>query len=222
MRTRLIVLDVDDTLYLECDYVRSGFRAVSDYVDQEFGFGGFYDHAWESFLAGRRGNIFDEVLTMLPDDRRPSVPDLVAVYRNHRPDITLCPDARAFLDEVAGDFHLGVVTDGPVASQRNKIEALGLDRWVTEFVVTGEHGPTWHKPSLLPFRHLEEAFGVHGAECVYIADNPHKDFVGPTELGWQAVRMVRPFGLHAEADDAESSRPDARVDGFGGMLDILH
>lgn len=223
MRTRLIVLDVDDTLYLERDYVHSGFRAVSDHVETQCGFDRFHELAWEAFLEGRRRTIFDEVLTEVPSgiEPRPSVPDLVSVYRHHVPDIELCPDAREFLDQMRGSAHLGVVTDGPAVSQRNKLDALGLSRWISAFVVTDEHGPDWHKPSVLPFRRLEEIFDVHGSDCVYIADNPHKDFIGPVALGWRTVRVARPLGLHVDAPDEAGSRPETRVEDFSGVADLL-
>jgi FMN phosphatase YigB (HAD superfamily) len=32
-----------------------------------------------------------------------------------------------------------------------------------------------------------------------VADNPAKDFAAPASLGWRAVRVVRPGGLHALA-----------------------
>ena len=35
------------------------------------------------------------------------------------------------------------------------------------------------------------------AECVYVADNPTKDFAAPRALGWHTVRIRRPGGLHA-------------------------
>lgn len=223
MKSQLIVLDVDDTLYLERDYVRSGFQAVSEYVEGEFGFSEFYDLAWTAFLEGRRRTIFDEVLNHFPPriEVEPSIADLVSVYRNHKPDIALCPDAKVFLNEAGEDYRLAVVTDGPAASQRNKVEALKLDRWVSEFVVTDEHGPAWPKPSLLPFQRLEEVFGAYGSNCVYIADNPNKDFVGPVELGWRTVRISRPLGLHCEAPDLENSRAEVKFNDLTGVLEVL-
>lgn len=35
---------------------------------------------------------------------------------------------------------------------------------------------------------------------VYVADNPGKDFIAPKELGWGAIRVRRPGGLHENVD----------------------
>lgn len=223
MKSGLIVLDIDDTLYLERDYVRSGFQAVSSYIKDKVGFGEFYNLAWGEFLAGRRGKTFDNVLAQLPSaiQSELSISDLVQIYRSHKPNIHLCSDASHFINASSQEYRLAVVTDGPANSQRNKIEALGLEERVSELVVTDEHGPLWPKPSHLPFRHLQESFGVSGDSCVYIADNPQKDFVGPTALGWHTIRILRPGGLHVDVPDLEDSTADIHVKDLNGLLDVI-
>ena len=86
--------------------------------------------------------------------------------------VTYRASAQAFIQAVSGHVHLAVVTDGPVISQRNKIEALGLEKWISKFVVTSERGAEWHKPAPLAFRHLQEQFRKNHDQCVYVADNP--------------------------------------------------
>ena len=60
-----VVFDIDDTLYLERDYVRSGFRAVGEHVARSTGVDGFSDLAFALFEQGLRGHIFDETLLRL-------------------------------------------------------------------------------------------------------------------------------------------------------------
>jgi len=57
----LYVLDIDDTLYLERDYVRSGFCAVGRWLAEHQNVEDFFERAWALFEAGARGNIFDTV-----------------------------------------------------------------------------------------------------------------------------------------------------------------
>lgn len=211
MSRQLVVLDIDDTLYLERDYARSGFYAVDEYLSR-LGVNGFGDAAWQAFLDGVRGRIFDVALEAV--GAQFPVGDLVAVYRQHRPDIQLLPDARDFLNAAVGRVDLAVVTDGPVASQRAKIEALGLSEWIGELVVTSERGSDWPKPSTRSFAYLQDLFGVRSEDCVYYGDNPAKDFLGPVALGWDAVRVRRPGGLHYLNDDGGGSL--RTIDGFDG------
>lgn len=215
MSRPLVVLDVDDTLYLERDYVRSGFAAVSTYVKQTYAVEGVFELAWEAFLSGKRGQIFDSIVEA--DERLcgpNTINELVRVYREHQPDIALLPDAERFIERQAGAAHLAVVTDGPAESQRRKVAALGLSHWVSEVVITSERGAGWAKPAVRSFEYLQGLFDATPRECVYFGDNPTKDFAGAKLIGWQTVRVRRPGGLHF---DAESQQDVDRV--VGGLDD---
>lgn len=206
MRTviaRTLVLDVDDTLYLEREYVRSGFAALEALVWSRWQVAGFAARAWQLFEQGARGDTFQRVLSAQgiqasPDD----LAWLVRCYREHSPQISLLEDARRCLDALPPLF-LAVLTDGPSPSQHAKIHALGLPRWARQLIVTADHGPDWGKPGLHGFRAIEAASGARGPDCVYIADNPLKDFAGPHQLGWQTIRMRRSGGLHAHVPSGD-------------------
>src|SRR3546814_13775930 len=86
----VVVLDLDDTLYLERDYVRSGFKAVEQWLALERAAAGFSDTCWRLFEGGHRGDIFDQGLLELGlDSHAELVAQLVTVYREHHPDIAL-------------------------------------------------------------------------------------------------------------------------------------
>jgi putative hydrolase of the HAD superfamily len=197
-----IVLDIDDTLYLERDYVRSGFTALDRWARHELGIDDFGDRAWAAFEAGTRHTIFDDVLVgcgRRADDA--VVTELVARYRTHRPEIELQPDAREALERWADDgVELAAITDGPLASQEAKTRALNLEQWIAPVIFTARLGPGRGKPHPAAFELAQESLGVDGKRCVYIADNPAKDFGGPKSLGWRTVRVRRPLSLHADAE----------------------
>ena len=125
---------------------------------------------------------------------------LVEVYRSHAPTIELLIDARDWLDGLAPHLALAVVTDGPLASQQAKAEALLLSRWADLIVFTETLGPGRGKPHPAAFEQLEREVGLHGDRCAYVADNPAKDFRAPKALGWRTLRVRHPQGEHARAD----------------------
>jgi putative hydrolase of the HAD superfamily len=220
-----VVFDLDDTVYLERDYVRSGFRAVGDWAAAELGVIGFSDRAWACFEAGARGTVFDEVLRACGVEPTPDgVAALVEVYRRHEPDIELLPDAAAVIEELSRRVALGVVTDGPIESQRAKARALTVDRWSQAAVFTAELGEGFGKPHPRAFEEVQRQVGAAGDQCVYVADNPVKDFAGPRTLGWATVRVRRAGSLHAAAASgtdvdlelAELRSLPARLDLSGG------
>jgi putative hydrolase of the HAD superfamily len=193
-----VVFDIDDTLYLERDYVRSGFEASGRFVAETLGVREFGETCWQLFLDGLRGNIFDRAgslsgLSLSAEH----VSRLVAVYRTHRPTISLLPDAAVAMDYVVSRSKCAVLTDGPVQSQSAKVRALGLDRFAAPVVLTGALGPNCGKPATVGFEMIQHQCEVSGASCVYVADNPIKDFLGPRQLGWRTVRVRRGEGLYA-------------------------
>jgi putative hydrolase of the HAD superfamily len=193
----VVAFDIDDTLYLERDYVRSGFAAAGEWAATHLGISDLPDRAWAAFVAGRRRTIFDDVLTRCGITPTPEViAALVETYRAHDPAIELLPDAKACLDAIESPLIAAVITDGPLVSQRTKTTALGLERWADPIVFTDELGPEWGKPSTRAFALVQEKVGAGTGSCVYVADNPAKDFSGPHELGWATVRVRRPMGLH--------------------------
>jgi putative hydrolase of the HAD superfamily len=199
----LVVFDLDDTLYLEAEFVRSGFTAVEVALNIE----GLAATAWLLHEGGVRSTVLAEALHRHGREPTPTeVARAVAIYRTHRPCIDLAPDADATLATLFEhpDVELALLTDGYAATQRNKIESLSLDRWFPRMVVTDELGPdrAYWKPHPEGFQQLQGE-DRSAAECVYVADNPQKDFDAPARLGWHTVRLRRRGGLwECEPDGA--------------------
>jgi putative hydrolase of the HAD superfamily len=192
-----VILDLDDTLFLERDYVISGLRAVGKLVQSRVGRAGFAQIAIGLFENGVRGDTFNRALAELGiRDDAALVGELVAAYRCHEPAITLEPDAARLVARLRGRY-VGVVTDGPLESQRAKARAVGAPGWTSLVICTAELGSGFAKPHPRAFAMHQTAAGRRGAECVYIADNPAKDFAGPKSLGWATVRLRRAQSLHA-------------------------
>ena len=216
MTLRCIVFDVDDTLYLERDYVRSGFAAVGAEARSRWGVDDFAERAWLLFESGARGDIFDRVLVESGISPSPeAITALVARYREHPPAIRLLDDARACLERLHGRLALACLTDGPLSCQRAKVVALGLERWLSPVILTAELGTGLGKPHPEGFRRIEAVTGESGATCAYVADNPLKDFAGPRLLGWRTVRIRRPGGLHAELASADDV--DEEIESLGEL-----
>lgn len=217
----VLVFDLDDTLYLERDYVRSGFAAVARWAESDLGMHGVDEVAWRMFLAGARGTTVGDAFAELGRPLRDTeLRRAIEVYRHHRPDISLCPDAVVLLRALVGNTRTGLITDGPAGSQRAKIAALGVADLIDEIIVTDEH-PGWAKPAPHAYAEIESRFAAAAAECTYVADNPAKDFVTPLARGWRTVRVARRDALHT--GQATPQGVDIVVDSLAdsGWLDKL-
>lgn len=219
MKRTVLVFDLDDTLYPEREFVLSGFAAVDQWLQRERGISGFGSAATQLFFAGRRGRIFDEVLEGLGiGDKVLLIPELVEIYRGHKPHLKMFSDAPWAFEQFQGHFKLGLITDGYAETQRNKVAALGIGGVFDHIVYTDDLGRQNWKPSPVAFRLTMERLGARGEECIYVGDNPAKDFLAPNRLGWLTVRVSREGGEYATLDAGVGATPDHKAKKVIGSL----
>ncbi len=221
-RIRVVVFDLDDTLYPERDYVLSGFAAVDRWLVAQCGVIGFYERAHALFSAGQRGRIFDEVLTQLGLPAAPArVAELVDVYRQHVPALRLFSDADAVLQQIAHGFQLALITDGYRVAQEKKIAALALTARIPFCVVTDALGREFWKPSPEPYRRVMAHYGGQAEGYVYVADNPRKDFIGARRLGWKTVRVRRPGCEHSEYEPTAEESANVEIPSLLNLIPLM-
>jgi putative hydrolase of the HAD superfamily len=220
---KAVVFDLDDTLYSEREYVRSGFRAVGAWAEDRLGLSEAIVRAelQALFDAEFRGDTFQWWLSEqgLPESL---LAEMVRIFRTHTPRIVLSPDAEQVLDELKPGYRLGLITEGRRENQQAKIRALGLERWFSAVVILGEEeGAEW-KPSRKPFDRMLGMLSVAGGEAVYVGDNPRKDFRGAREAGMATIRIRRPEGLHTRDEPVSpADAPDWEIDSLERLMDSL-
>lgn len=222
-----VVFDLDDTLYPEREYVRSGFAHVAAIAGRSESesrlLATWLDAAFE---AGIRGDTFDRLAFAFPQvARRLSVRDLVDAYRTHEPAIALSPGAESVLQLLlAHELRLGVLSDGPLASQAAKARRLRLERWFDPVLLTASLGQDAAKPSPKGFEAIAQSWGLDHARLAYVADNPQKDFVAPRRLGWLTVRLRQSgqlrFALEAPAREFQAELEVASLDDLPASLGL--
>jgi len=212
-RRCVLAFDMDDTLFAEEDYARSGFAAVGQWLEKERGVQGFAAIAQKAFDAGLRGTIFNHTLAELAlEGDETLIPTLVDVYRRHRPDIALEPQLRDMLKELSRKAFLCLITDGPLVSQRAKIVALGLETLFDHLRCTDDWGREFWKPQPRAYEEIAECFPMPTpTSYAYIGDNPSKDFVIPRKMGWHSIRLIRTWGLHANSKAPSAAHEPERT-----------
>ena len=185
-RIKGVIFDLDDTLYSEKDYVRSGYKAVSDYLS-----GGYEERLWSFFESGKPA--IDELLKELGQENEKEA--VLNVYRSHKPNIHLYPNVDKVIEELKGKgIKVGIITDGRPEGQRNKLEALNLD--VEDVIITDELGGIqFRKPCDVAFRIMMTRWRMNPADIVYVGDNPAKDFQAAHQLGMRSLWLKNPDGL---------------------------
>lgn len=109
-----------------------------------------------------------------------------------RQEIRPFPDTLETLDILARSFPLGVITNGPSAMQREKLNRLGLAERFPIIVVDSEFGHP--KPDARIFAHAAEMVGYEPEELLFVGNSPEADIAGAVYAGWTCVWL--------NADDA--------------------
>lgn len=195
-----VVFDLDDTLYDEIEYCKSGFAAVSEFLANSRASqsaGRIFTIFWDQFEAGNRSRTFNIALDMLGiqyDDEK--IQELVDVYRNHIPKIILPSDSREVLSELKMNYTLALLTDGFLPAQRLKVEALGIEKYFRIIIYTEQLGRECWKPSPEGFQKIIQDLNEEPTRMVYVADNEKKDFIAPNQLGFSTIQLLRPNHIH--------------------------
>lgn len=209
-----IIFDLDDTLYPERDYVLSGFRAVSRWVEEHLGIPAqsAYDELSRLFREGVRGDTFNRWLRSHNLQAEPWVPQLVAVYREHEPTLESFPGVPALLWSLRRRYRLGLVSDGYLKVQQGKLNALKLGHHFDAIVFSDEYGPDAWKPSTKPFKMVLGRLRIKPSRAVYVADNPKKDFLGARKAGMFTVRVRVECGLYRDLEpESEAHAPHVEI-----------
>jgi putative hydrolase of the HAD superfamily len=182
-KNTVIVFDLDDTMYKEIDYLRSAFQEISDKIPGNIGTQ-VYPEMLKMHVAG------EDVFGYIIKKYRPkeiTKDYLLKLYRNHKPALELDMGMASFINELYPICRaLGMITNGRSSTQRNKIRALNLERFMSSIVISEEIGT--EKPSKEIYLFLERKYV--GGSFVYIGDNMEIDFIAPNQLGWNSICIL--------------------------------
>lgn len=188
-----VIFDLDDTLYSEKEYVRSGYRAIAEQfpaVER------MEEKLWAAFQEGRPA--IDEVLRSEGLFSEETKQHCLSVYRFHEPDIHLYEGAEELLRRLRAEgYRIGLITDGRPEGQRAKIRVLHLEDLVDHIIVTDElGGVAYRKPNPAAFTKMKELLGVAYDRMCYVGDNIKKDFMAPEALGMRSIWIKTGDGLY--------------------------
>lgn len=194
MKIKVIVFDLDDTLYDEIEYVKSCFKEVSNYFSYKFKIDKslIYNYMIQDLETNGRGKIFDNMLENFKIYSKENIKKAILVYRTHKPNIVLPQESIEVLRYYNSlKIPIYIVTDGNKIVQNRKIEALGVRKYIKKDFITHRYGIKNSKPSTYCFEKIAKLEKVEYKDIVYIGDNPNKDFVNIKKLGFRTIRVLK-------------------------------
>lgn len=193
---RGLVFDLDDTIIPHKQWMLAKLELVWDQEKSAL-------PARETFLAeamriveeGPRSTLFDQLVARLGGDAATTA-RLVAAYRRISPrGCAVHPDVLPALATLrVKGYRLGILTDNPPVSQRQKLEAAGLAPLFDAVVFSREAGGD--KPHAGSFAAVANALGLAAGSLAMVGDNPYRDGLGALAAGFGAAYVVvRPGGF---------------------------
>lgn len=234
----VVAFDLDDTLFRERDFCRSGFRYLCNpdlykVVDSP-------DYPTKEQLEP----LVREMDAELKERRNPFIPfekafspiaakagidwDLlshIAAYRAHIPtSLKLDVEIKETLETLAAKgVRMAIITDGRSVTQRHKIEALGLDSFVApEMILISEESGFEKLESKEMFASVVRFF-PEASTFFYVGNNPRKDFYFPNIMGWTTIQVPpHPDDVHPDvAPPSEFHAPALHIDNFKELLNFI-
>ena len=212
-----LIFDLDDTLYPERQFIRSGYHAVATEVTRRFGLSRRAALAtlMRALRHGNRGQAF-QTLCREHDLPLTIVAELVETIRTHAPGLSLPPaSAEALAAARARGWRLGVLTNGIPAVQARKAEALGLDALVDTIVYAHGCGTGLGKPAGEAFETVLARLGSLPSDGVFVGDDPLCDIAGARLAGLRTVQVRRRGTGNLVPPSCE---PDVVVEGMDEVI----
>ena len=172
------------------------------------------------YLAAHRRNltqetrepIFEELLAERNTDADPA--ELARTYRETiAASLEPLPGVEEMLDRLRAEYRVGLLTNGPVRAQRDKLSTLGWEDAFDAALVTGELAAG--KPDRRAFEAIIDELDVDPADAIYIGDEVEADVYGATNAGLQAIQVLQSDGpdpdsramAHVEQADVATAVP---------------
>lgn len=226
MRQKVVCFDLDDTLYKEIDFLKSGYRKVSEMVGNRYSLDAHEVYARLLSWYNQGENPFERMNEAYGLNN--PIGDYLNVYRYHQPSILLSQETISTLDALKDEGSvLGIISDGREITQKQKIEALGLFGLIESDFVFINEDKKYFKPNHWSFDRFMllcyEKYQNANLEFCYVGDNTDKDFLAPNQLGWETICLLddgrnihkQNFGLPKE------NLPKHTIKAIVELLDII-
>ena len=178
-----VVFDLDDTLAVTDRDRETLLTAAAERAGVSLSFDrpAYRDAHREHSGTESRRPVFE---ALVGDD----APELTRAYRNViGEELRAVDGAEALLSTLRNRYRLGLLTDGPGRTQRDKLRRLDWSDAFDAVVITGPIGAP--KPDRRAFEAITAELGVAPERAVYVGDDPDRDIEGAAGAGLTPIQV---------------------------------
>lgn len=197
---KVLVFDLDDTLYKEIEFVSSAFNYITEFLWLRNRID--ISSLAKDLIKDKRITLYDEM--MLKFDISPqdfALEKYLELYRFHYPKLNVNKNLIELLKNLKKDgFKTGLITDGRYVTQRNKLNSLQIINFFDTIIISEQTGIS--KPHPHNYKLIESKF-IESDVFYYIGDNTDKDFIYPSKnKKWLSI-CVLDNGLNIHKQDSK-------------------
>lgn len=210
------VFDLDDTLFPEIDFLKSAYTYLARNIKSEDA-SALYNEMWRRYCA--KENVFQWLVQTYSNEvKHLNIDWLLTEYRHHLPNIKLPEQTASFLQTLqTNNIPCGLITDGRSITQRNKLKALGIEKYFSDIIISEEFGS--EKPDPRNYNYFKEKYG--DKDFYFVGDNTSKDFIVPAALGWTTI-CIKNQGQHIHQQNfLKTPCPDLIINSFESLKIVI-
>ncbi len=223
---RALLFDLDDTLYSRSAAFR---RWTQEFVRDDLGLAEDdprYQEVVERIIDlddcgySSRDMLFSEIKEARDPILQESVEQLIATYNRRFLDHIREETGTQRLLKALKDAGLpfGIITNGVLPRQSNKIRVLGLDALTSCIFISQQFG--CEKPDATIFLAAAACLGYEPGDILFIGDHPHKDIWGAQQVGMHTAWVQHQREWPAELAETQPDYSIGSLDELCSLLDI--
>jgi putative hydrolase of the HAD superfamily len=125
------------------------------------------------------------------------------------------PHVREVLDQLRGDFALGIVSDAQSVAAVPELNAAGLLEYFSPIIISGDYG--YRKPDARLFQKALEASELDTESVIFVGNDMYHDIFGAQQLGIKTVFVDSNQGTK----EMEGVEPHYIIRDFAQLIDAI-
>jgi len=195
-----VVFDLDDTIVNQKKWITDKLQIIYEQYTKFLPDKYLFTLAASRFLEeGKRSALIDEIAELfslspgLRDDLinsyRAAKPSSIETYRDTRPTLLMLKQA---------GFKLAILTDNPVASQKQKLDLIDFTDIFDEIIFSNALGT--EKPDRLLFDETASRLDIDNTKLVMVGDNLYRDVYGSLNAKYKLSYFIERKGAFFNFD----------------------
>lgn len=154
-------------------------ECYEEYLNKKYSFGRMRIQRMKKLFSKYGTNISDE-------EAKDRFKKYLKTYKNNW---MLFDDSEEMIKEIKSKYKVAILSNGDSNYQREKIKRVGLDKYFSDIIISGEVG--YEKPKKEIFELACKKVGELPKNCVMIGDKYKVDIEGSTNAGINAIWVNR-------------------------------